>query len=111
MSKCKYELRDGYYIFSDFNFCKTEEEMKLCKNKNVDLDGIRRERLELLLKAYNFLGSEDFMKLQQILDNCSESYFPTDRLKSECDYHHCCECWEKELRELNKNIFDGSESN
>lgn len=101
---CKYELRNGYYIFEDFNFCLTEEEMKQCVNKNIDLDKIRKERLELLLKTYNFLGSEDFMKLQRILNNCYESFFLKNGVKEECDYHHCCECWEKELRELNDNI-------
>lgn len=101
INDCKYDMADGYFIFEDFNACLTNHEISECVNESIDLDKVKRERKELLIKIYNFLGIEDFMKLFHILTNrCIDAYFDTSIKDSECDYHHCCECWEKCIREL-----------
>lgn len=108
MNKCKYELRDGYYIFEDFNFCLSELEISECVNESIDTDKIRKNRNELLQKVYDSLGTEDFMRLVHVLSgNCALAYFNDNReeveSRKECDCHHCCECWEKKLREIKDN--------
>lgn len=106
MDKCKYELRDGYYIFEDFNLGESEKDLQKCNNDHIDVNKIREERNYLIKKAYEYFGHEDFMKLIYVLGHCVEYYFPKDDYKDSCDYHHCCECWEKQIREL-KNKTKG----
>lgn len=100
------KFKNGYYIFSDFNSCLSDLEIAECVNESIDVEKIRSERNNLFIKTYEFLGAEDFMKLVHMLGSgyCALAYFTGDIKKlenrEECDCHHCCECWEKQIREL-----------
>lgn len=99
------KFNDGYYRLDqdDFNFCEPEKSLRECKNDLINVDKIRKERSNLLKDIYNYLGIQNFLRATKILGNCVYSYYPDKEKIKECnnyDIHHCAECWEKVIREL-----------
>lgn len=99
------EYNEGYNRMDseDFNFCAYEDELSECVNDDIDTEKIRQERNNLIFEVFNKLGSQNFMRLTDILSSCVYLYYPDKEKIKECqnfDYHHCCECWEKVIREM-----------
>ena len=95
--------KDGYYIYEDHNISISEIDLQNCKNDKIDVDKIRKERTELLKKVHGYLGSKDFMKFVYLIDSCPYNFYTNDDNEYEkpedCDCHHCCECWDRVIRE------------
>ena len=95
----KFNNENKYYIFDNFNNCLSNEEYDNCNNSNLNVEKLRENRNNILKRTYLFLGHEDFMKLIHTTSNCAIWMLLGDREKPNCNNHHCCECWEKVVRE------------
>ena len=74
-----------------------------CKNDLINVDKIRKERVNLLKEIYNYLGIQNFLRATKILGNCVYSYYLDKEKIKECnnyDIHHCAGCWGKDSKRI-----------